>query len=92
MNYFEFAELTELDQCLEYQPGLLIMADADYPALFYQGMRGALCVGEVTAGDGGTGRCDIMRTIDATEVVRYGHDIAGGYTDRDHCAGTGVWD
>jgi hypothetical protein len=38
MNYFEFAELTELDQCLEYQPGL-IMADADYPKLFYQGIE-----------------------------------------------------
>ena len=37
-NYFEFAELTELDQCLAYQPGL-IMADADYPALFYQGIE-----------------------------------------------------
>ena len=37
-NYFEFDELTELDQCLKYQPGL-IMADADYPALFYQGIE-----------------------------------------------------
>lgn len=35
---FEFDELTPKDQVLDYSPGF-ILADSDYPALFYQGIQ-----------------------------------------------------
>lgn len=38
MNYFDFDELTVVDQALEYNMGF-ILSDADYPALFYKGIQ-----------------------------------------------------